>query len=181
MTSIFQDRFNRTAGRDTIHYSQEYADLKLIFLDVRTFRKRGKTILGVQQERWFEEQLNHDKKYTLVCSGSTLNSSRGFSRDGKDWSELTDSFDWMRERLATKRRSLLLAGDIHRNRFVDHLNGAFYEVISSGAARRFKRGNFAILDIGENVTVTFHKKGREKRTIVIDGESWAVTSDSRGK
>jgi len=177
-TSIFLEKLFPGQVRENVYYSVEYSELKMIFLDVRSYRTPGETILGTTQQEWLVDELDHEKRYTVVCSGSTLDSRRIGSHRGKTWKEHEASYDWIRTLLSNHPRTLFLSGDIHKNKFVSHLDGAFHEVIGSGAARRVARERFAVIDFSENVTIGLVKKGKQKRTIVIDGDSWEVTADS---
>lgn len=152
------------------YYAFELGDTRFIMLDVRYYREptsRHGSILGAEQERWLERQLDHDRRFTIVCSGSCL--TKGSER----WSKYRDYYGRFCALAAQAPNLLFLAGDIHKNRFVEH--DGFFEVISSGVARG-DRDNYGIVDLGEqqvNIRLRGNRAG-DRDDIAIDVDSWRV-------
>ena len=66
------------SNRPEIYCAFEIDDVKIILLDVRYYRQRAHpsrpnaTLLGEKQEQWLWDELRHDKKYTVIGSGSCI-------------------------------------------------------------------------------------------------------------
>ena len=129
---LFHRFMNCSTNLPHVYHSFEKEDIKIIMLDVRYYRekphlKKDATVLGVEQERWLARELDHDRTYTIVCSGSCLT-------NGTEKLEKYDEFyPKLCNLLKQKGRTLFLSGDIHENEFTDH--DGFFEITSSGVGR----------------------------------------------
>jgi phosphodiesterase/alkaline phosphatase D-like protein len=155
---------------DDVYCAHHFGDVHVIMLDVRYERTEsggvGKTILGKRQEDFLWEELAKPGKIKLIGSGTPI-SEGAPGQCVQDytvfWKRLQSElrFDPIRQ-----RRCIYLAGDIHKNAFVNH--DGFFEAISSGVAC-FKRGNgndfsekkytnhWAMIEIeGDRITIRFH-------------------------
>ena len=139
--------FARNSNRPHMYCSYlDIPDVRIIMLDVRTYRTlhdaSNSTLLGPDQEAWLWRQLDPaitpQRKITIVCSGT------GFTQGAKK-QKVMDYRVFAKElksRLEFRaggaddvgRRSLFLAGDIHRN-FCETIEGTkIHEALSSGVA-----------------------------------------------
>lgn len=155
-----------------VYHSFEIGDVKIIMLDVRYYRekphlRKNSTILGIEQEQWLENELQHSKKYTIVCSGSCLT-------NGTEKLEKYDEYyPKLCSMLKRKGRTLFLSGDIHENEFVEH--DGFYEVTSSGVGRD-NLNNYGIINYEDN-KVSISLSGTRPRDNIsqeIDSNSWSI-------
>ena len=171
-----------------VYCSWELGDVKVIVLDVRYCRQRAHpdkpqaTLLGKDQEEWLREELDHNKKYTMIASGSCIKD--GAKRE--TWRDFKNFYADFRQQIKTAERTLFVSGDIHRNKFNDHKG--FFEAISSGIGRKEKLGNFPNQKTGKPLNnygiVTFGKssvrvslRGRRKRDRIekrIRASSWTL-------
>ncbi len=161
-------------NRPEVYCSHVVNDVKVIMLDVRYYRtglrQRNPTILGSKQERWLWRELDHNSKFTVVGSGTCLES--GAPRD--KWSAYRDAYARLREHLKQVPRLLFVSGDLHKNTFKTH--DGFFEVISSGIGRK-ERGrplnNYGIIDFGRT-RVRVSLRGTHRREKTIRTNSWKV-------
>ena len=161
-------------NRPNVYCAHSIDDLKVIMLDVRYYRtdlrQRNPTILGSAQERWLWDELDHDRRYTVVGSGTCL--TNGGKRDR--WNAYRDAYARLSEQLEKVPRLLFVSGDIHRNKFVSH-NG-FFEVISSGVGRKEAGkpiNNYGIIDFGKT-RVKVELRGRDRLTRRIKSSNWTL-------
>lgn len=141
-------------NRPEVYCSHEIDDIKVIMLDVRYYRQRAHpsrpwaTLLGGEQEEWLWRQLDHNKKYTLIGSGTCI-------RDGADretYRDFKNFYGKFKEELAKRERVLFVSGDIHRNKFRTHSLGdgkKFHEAISSGIGRKETLGSWPRIRYGD--------------------------------
>jgi hypothetical protein len=190
-------------NRPNMYCSYEgLADVKVLMLDVRTFRTRASAkppvLLGVEQEKWLWKQLDPvstpQKRITIIGSGSVFSIGKG-----PDRVVLHESVaEGLKSRLAFRpgggtdigRRALFLGGDVHYNAFHTHAEG-FHEAISSGVAcfkprteseAQFVPENYAdnwgLITIDESqVRIDFHANAlatRNPRPQIIDTATWAA-------
>ncbi len=162
----FFNHFPISKQHNSIYYAHDTALARFIFLDNRSFSKRGNEVyLGEEQLQFLEEKLIHNKPLTIISGGLTLgNGTEKFSTYKKEYQhfcELTSTCDSM---------VIYLAGDIHTNKFVAptagiKINGVLppFEIISSGVPLTFKerKHNWAMLEINNanEITVSFYKRG----------------------
>ena len=130
-------------NRPHMYCTHDIGDVRVIMLDVRTYRTLSSapaaTVLGAAQEQWLWDQLAlNPKPYTIVASGSVSN--RGASghklTDYKQfWQRLRNELSHVPPKPDPKsnRKVLFLSGDIHDNRW-KKWNGYFFEATSSGVA-----------------------------------------------
>ncbi|MCF1459251.1 MAG: alkaline phosphatase family protein [Shewanella sp.] len=169
---LFHKYMNSSTNYPMAYYSFVHENAKFIMLDVRYYREepsRNASILGRDQEEWLKEELNHDKKFTIICSGTTLTSGKG-----ERWKNYKNYYREFLDLLKPINNVIFLSGDIHKNRFVDH--GGFYEVVSSGVARKNK-DNYGIIDLQKDyVNIELHgNRETDNSKITIDVSSWKVT------
>ena len=169
---LFHRYMNCSTNLPHVYHSFEVGDVRIIMLDIRYYRekphlKRNATILGAVQERWLEQELNHSKRYTIVCSGSCLTNGT------EKLEKYDDYYPKLRSMLRDKGRTLFLSGDIHENDFVDH--EGFYEATSSGVGRD-NLNNYGIINLEDNrVDITLRgSRQRDNIKIAIDGNSWSL-------
>lgn len=175
-------------NRPEVYTSHVVDDIKIIMLDVRYYREAASprrpaaTLLGKKQEEWLFAELQHNKKYTLIGSGTTLQGGK----QSETWQSYTDFYAQFREQVSSMRRVMFLSGDIHCNRFTKH--GDLFEVTSSGVARKEAKGKWPKQTYGEpldnygilnftNARVDVSLRGRRKVDQVeatIKASSWTV-------
>lgn len=171
-----------------IHYSYEIDDIKIIMLDVRYFRtgkkRKHATMLGENQEQWLWEELENNKKYTLVAGGSPIGTPGpdGTGYEGA-WAGYPRFLSEFRKRVTRDHKVLVLGGDIHKNKFKSHSD--FFEVVSSGIGRPQMFGkwpnqrkgkpmhNYGILEF-DSTRIKVALKGKTSRDIfkTINTKSW---------
>jgi len=169
---LFHRYMNCSTNLPYVYHSFEIGDVKVIMLDVRYYRekphfKKDATILGVAQEQWLEQELQHSKKYTIVCSGSCLT-------NGTEKLEKYDSYyPKLCSLLKGKERTLFLSGDIHENEFVEH--DGFYEAISSGVGRD-NLNNYGIINFEDDkVSISLHgTRARDNKEKMIESSTWSL-------
>ncbi len=133
--------------------------LRLIMTDGRYYReqedkKKSTQIFGDNQRNWLKSQLNNDGKVNILCTGVTLDEG------SEHWDNYSD-YEWIKNDVDLNR-TVVLSGDIHKNRIKRHddLNGLL-EATSSGAARPPRKvlvlgvfgevGNFGILSFDNGI------------------------------
>jgi len=119
--------------RSGIFYSYDIEDIRIIMLDVRFYRtyssRKNATMLGAKQEEWFWDQLDNDKRYTIVGTGTCVDTGA----KNQTWKDYKMFYKGFSERIIPNDRVLVVSGDVHFNRYKNH--GHFHEVISSGVGR----------------------------------------------
>lgn len=167
---LFHRYMHSSDNLPEVYHAFDQGDARIIMLDVRYYREAPSptgSILGRQQEAWLERQLQHDRRYTVICSGTCL------TRGGERWNRYSDYYQRFCAMAREKGRVLFLSGNIHKNRFVAH--DGFFEVISSGVCRG-KRDNYGIVDLQDD-TVTVKLRGNhaaDNDEVVIDADTWQV-------
>jgi alkaline phosphatase D len=160
-----------------IEYSKDLSGVRIIMTDGRYYRqaqerRSSSQMLGTEQRSWLEGLLSDPDTINLLCSGTAL------TKGSECWEEYSD-LDWLAG--VDLGRSVILSGDIHKNKLLQHASlQDVLEVTSSGAARpgifgkwEFLRavGNFGMLTIeGRDLQAEiFDEDGIEKsRTITFD-------------
>ena len=156
------------------------ADLWLHLSDGRTNRTRTfllreskRTLLGAAQRAQFGAVIQGAPAHSihLWASGSTIAGYQPYARD----------LAWL-ESVASTRRTLVLSGDIHRNRvdLFDTSGGfALFEATSSGAAINDAvvigdpLRNYGLVDIdAQSVTVQLFDHNVVQRTLTLDRPTW---------
>ena len=174
--------FNRWVyGRESdaeIYRSVDFPLARIIMLDTRFYAEDPgpeAELLGAAQWRFLEKALRHDRAYTIVCSGMTIDQGM------ESWSNYPKELARLRELLMLRHHVLFLSGDIHENSFRVH-NGpsVLYELTSSGAAINklglpfgiSNRRNWGLIELGEaDVVVRFNsRRGHHNHT--IDAVTW---------
>lgn len=174
---LFHKYMNCSTNLPETYYSFEKDNVKFIMLDVRYYREEpdvDASMLGKKQEEWLERELKHDKKFTIICSGTTLNSSLF----GERWKNYYNYYNRFIELTKSVNNLLFLSGDIHKNKFKNHNH--FYEIISSGVARN-RKDNYAIIELGDdsvNIDLIGNKKDKH---ISIDTNTWKIKRKSEEK
>lgn len=169
---LFHRYMNCSNNLPHVYHAFDLEQIKVIMLDGRYYREKPRwrknaTILGSEQEQWLIKQLDHNLKYTIVCSGSTLTSK------AERWDKYKNYYPKFCEMLKNKGNCLYLGGDIHRNDFVEH--DGFFEIISSGVGRN-SLNNYGILEYTDNKLI-IKLKGNSKENVIneeIDLSSWKL-------
>lgn len=189
--ALFHRYMGRAVGlsRPEIYAAHEIGDVKVIMLDTRYYAERADpkhpaaTPLGRRQENWLWRQLDHDRRYTVIGTGTTLG---GNEKDKKyeTWRSYREFYARFLAQIKQRRRVMVVSGDIHRNAFTDH--GGFFEVTSSGVGRpevlqkkpKLILGkpldNYGLITFGGRfVDVALHGRRESDRiTARIDTEKW---------
>lgn len=139
----------------------------------------GTSLFGHEQMDYVRALIDPSFRYTIFCTG--LTATQGSSQLC-NWGQ---SYEEFLQIVRTAPRPILLAGDIHDNRFMppskatDKIQRPFYEIISSGASQRvakvvgvpiMKRENWASLElttVGASVTFLEGTKPTHK-TLTFD-------------
>ncbi|MFN0318359.1 MAG: alkaline phosphatase D family protein [Burkholderiales bacterium] len=121
---LFHLFMNCSTNLPYVYHSFEKGDVKVIMADVRYYREKSHlrpsaTVLGRAQEAWFIRELGHNKKFTIVCSGSCL------TEGTEKLEHYEEYYPTLCNLLKTKGHVLFLCGDVHENKFVAH--DGFYE------------------------------------------------------
>lgn len=169
----FLNHFPNSKLHNSIYYSHDTDIARFIFLDNRTFnKKRHESFLGKTQFAFLEEKLNHDKPITFICGGLTLShGTENFSKKEKAYHKFCKLVH------DAESKIIYLAGDIHKNKFVNPISGIKtkdilppFEIISSGipiTLFKERKHNWALLDIiNENqIEVSFFKNGAKQNVL----------------
>ncbi|MDX1376154.1 MAG: alkaline phosphatase D family protein [Burkholderiales bacterium] len=174
--------FNRFVyGREVDAEIYRYVDFplaRIIVLDTRFYADEPgpeADLLGAAQWRFLEKALHHDRAYTVVCSGLTLD------QGVESWARYPKALERLRALLALRNNVLFLSGDVHANSFRRH-NGpsVLYELTSSGAAVNrlglpFGIGqsrNWGLVELGEADVVVRLNSRRGNARHAIDAVTW---------
>ena len=149
------------------------------------------TMFGAQQEAWVIDELARPEPLKIIVSGSCLGPGAK-KRYQQGWDLYPAWLERFRTAIlrhhAAGRRHLMVSGDIHRNRIVDHARSVarfpLLEVISSGVCRRRKNWNpwstplqnYGLLDV-RTASIDIQLKGnlpRDQRRVKVDRESWRL-------
>jgi len=170
-------------------------DIRLILTDCRYYRTdpsaRGATLLGKAQEEWLLGELARPERLKVVASGSCLG-PKAKRRYIQGWRNYPAWLERFREAVirhhSAGKRHLFVAGDVHRNKIIQHartsLDAPIVEVISSGACRRKRNWNpfskplqnYGILELRAK-TIDIRLSGnrkRDRRTAALHVESWTL-------
>ncbi len=178
---LFGERDPATATTVYHAFEDADADVKFIMLDTRMYRQKpgpSNSILGKDQEDWFEAELNGSTRdITVVCSGSVL--AKG---GDEQWQQYEKYYEKIVKAFKAKGKVLFLAGDIHRNAFNKH--DGFFEAISSAVARGSVinpaiRNNYGIIEFKDDAVDIRFRGERAKDTfdVSIDRASWTTDYD----
>ncbi|MDJ0739823.1 MAG: alkaline phosphatase D family protein [Gammaproteobacteria bacterium] len=168
--ALFHRHMHCSTNLPEVYHAFTLGDVKFIMLDGRYYREPtapSASILGAEQERWLERELQHEQRYTVVCSGSCL------TKGGERWERYAQYYSRFLDLARDSRRLLFLAGDIHKNRLVAH--DGFFELISSGVGRG-KRDNYGIVDFADDHVRIRLRGNRAKDNLdtVIDAATWRL-------
>ena len=162
--------------REGIYFSKEEIffnkKFKLIFLDTRYFRselkgRKGRyaknnepnaTILGIEQWKWFEDQLNQDFDFLMIFSSiQIIPQDHGFEK----W----DNFPKERDKILNiikkyKDKTILFSGDRHRSGIykkdgiievtassMNKPGSTFFETDNYLIGKTYPQANYSILEI----------------------------------
>jgi alkaline phosphatase D len=194
--ALFHKYMSRSVGmsKPEIYAAHDVGDVRVIMLDTRFYSERANpgrpaaTLLGKKQENWLWRQLDHDRRYTVIGTGTTLGPNE---KDEKfeTWRSYRDFYARFLEQIGKRRRVMVVSGDRHCNAFTDH--GGFFEVTSSGVGRREvlqkkprqilgkPLDNYGLIDFGERfVDVALHgRRDSDRIAARIDGEMWRRAAD----
>ena len=143
-------KFAVNAGRPEMYcVYDELPDVRILMLDGRSERTSSAaanpTVLGSSQENWLWKQLDPaqsvQRPITILANGVGVSEGSKFDKV----EAYTDFWDKLHRELSFRakpssvpgdcgRRTLLLAGDIHRNQFKSFKDERIYEAYSSGVA-----------------------------------------------
>lgn len=131
-----------------LDYSFEMNDIQFIMLDGVSSRSK-RNILSNEQFKLLDEKLKNHNGLTILSTGASLR----FGDNQWRWNSPRYKKDYVRliEILNNNKRVIILTGDIHENATIKPSKTVnFYELISSGIARDYVKGNFLVLDINNN-------------------------------
>lgn len=174
--------FNRWVyGREVdaeIYRTVDFPLARIILLDTRFYAEEPGSeaeLLGAAQWRFLEKALHHNRAYTVVCSGLTID--QGI----ENWARYPKELARLRELLTLRHHVIFLSGDIHENSFRMH-NGPsiLYEATSSGAAVNklglpfgiSNRRNWGLIELGEADVVVRLNSRRSHVRRCIDAVTW---------
>jgi PhoD-like phosphatase len=170
----FFESFGFAAQPPNIHQSFELGDVKFVLLDCRSWREppdraRGKAdgVLGGDQLEWLRGQLQHDRKYTVVCSSLAFYNHPGMQHES--WGQHPTARAEMLRLLGGRTGVLMLSGDIHRNSAM--ANDDLIELVSSGVSRKHQwwfwrqLRNYGVLDLdADGAMVSFYENRSSNNT-----------------
>lgn len=85
--------------------------VRVLMLDVRYFRIKGQDVLGDEQWKWLEGQLEVDYRVTIIASGLQINADDRFAAYTEHWDH--KSRTKLLNMINNKKGVILLTGDIH--------------------------------------------------------------------
>ncbi len=130
--------------------------VQIIMTDGRYYRQKkqrrsASQLLGADQRQWLKNRLASTDTINILCSGTTL------LKGSECWEEYSD-LKWLDQ--VDLSRTIILSGDIHKNKLKQHADiQGVLEVTSSGAARPDvfgggklggDEGNFGFLTVDGN-------------------------------
>jgi phosphodiesterase/alkaline phosphatase D-like protein len=168
--------YGKRADQEIYRIADFHPDARIVLLDTRYHADKNRQLLGAAQWDFLEGALAHDKRYTILCSGITLD------RGTENWRGYAAEYARLAALLAGRKGLLFLSGDIHENAFNPPGAGRpCYEIISSGAAiNRYglpfafdDRHNWGLLELGAGgIAATLHDKKGVAMKYWIDAGSW---------
>jgi phosphodiesterase/alkaline phosphatase D-like protein len=182
----FFESFGFAAQPPHIYRSFELGDAKFVLLDCRSWRKppdkgpgQVEDVLGAEQLEWLRGQLQHDRKYTVVCSSLSFYNHPGPQHER--WDQHPAARAELLRLLAGRAGVLMLSGDIHRNGAMDDDN--LIELVSSGVSRKHQwwfwqvLRNYAVLDLdAQGAMVSFYEKDpSNNKTFSMPLSDWRLT------
>jgi len=116
LKEVSQKMFMEFIGDSVEHpgiYRTVYIDdrVRVLLLDVRYFRVRGKDVLGDAQWEWLRKELELDYEITLIASGLQINAEDRFAAYTEHWDD--NSRVRLLKMIESKKGVILLTGDIH--------------------------------------------------------------------
>jgi phosphodiesterase/alkaline phosphatase D-like protein len=168
-----------------IYQSFEIGEVKFLLLDCRSWRVspdnapgKAEDVLGAEQLEWLRQDIQHDRKYTVLCSSLSFHDHPGMKHER--WSQYPAARAELLRLLAGRTGVLMLSGDIHRNSAMDQDN--LIELVSSGVARKHQwwfwrpLRNYAVLDLeAEGAVVSFCENDpRNNKTFSIPLSNWRL-------
>ena len=181
----FFESFGFATQPPNIHRSFEVGDVRFVLLDCRSWREppdtapgKAEAVLGAEQFEWLRGQLQHDRKYTIVCSSLSVYNYPGMKHDR--WDQYPAARAKLLSLLAGRIGLLMLSGDIHRNGAMDDDN--LIELVSSGVSRKHqwwfwrRLRNYAVLDLdAQGARVSFYgKDSSNNRTFSMPLSDWCL-------
>ena len=187
---LFHEYMNCSTNKPEVYCHADVPHARVIFLDNRFYAERpdenkpGQQLLGEDQFRFLEDKLNHNKKLTIICSGITM------EEGSENWSNYPDEYARLKSLISRKDRVLFLAGDIHKNKFIEHRNDSkqCFEIISSGLAVNYVGlplgfddvHNWGMLEYDDEEILVYlvNKKGKGKaKQYRINIDKWGLESN----
>jgi phosphodiesterase/alkaline phosphatase D-like protein len=169
----FFESLGFAAQPPNIYRSFDLHDARFVLLDCRSWRDppdrapgKADDVLGAEQLNWLRAQLQHDRKYTVVCSSLAFY-DHGLKHES--WGDYPAARAELLSLSAAKAGFLMLSGDLHQNSAKDDDN--LIELVSSGVSRNHqwwfwrKLRNYAVLDLDERgAMVSFYENDVAKHT-----------------
>jgi phosphodiesterase/alkaline phosphatase D-like protein len=179
--ALFHEFMNCATQPPEVYGYTDMTHARVIFLDNRyhatPLDAPHPALMGSQQMAFLADHLQHDRRYTLVCGGLSLNQS------AENWSRYQAEFAQFTQLLKQHPRVIYLGGDIHKNLFeAPSVSGLppCYQIISSGLCVNMlglpfdfdTRRNWTLLEIDDaEVLVNQHDKHGVTR-YRIDAATW---------
>jgi phosphodiesterase/alkaline phosphatase D-like protein len=184
---LFHKWMDCSTNKPEVYCHIDIPNARVIFLDNRYYadplcatsgqigEHKKRSLLGEAQFDYLEDKLNHDKKFTIICSGLTL------THGEENWSKFEEEYERFKNLVKDKKNILFLAGDIHKNKFSKpDKERPCYEIVSSGLAVNYlglpfgfdDKHNWGIIELDENEILVklIDKKGSKRYK--IDSETW---------
>jgi len=176
---LFHKWMNCSTNKPEVYHHIDIPNARVIFLDTRYYADaRGKSprnLLGESQFQFLEEKLQHERMYTIICSGLTL------TNGNENWAMFDQDYKRLSSLLNDKKNVLFLAGDIHRNKFSSPgIKRPCYEIVSSGMAVNIfglplsfdDRRNWGLIAFDEKEVIVRLTDKRGSQQYVINTTSW---------
>lgn len=183
--ALFHKYMNCSTNLPEIYCYIETEHARVIFLDNRSYaddpKETNAKMLGDAQFDFLAQNLNHDKRYTIICAGLTLT----YGTD--NWAEFSGEYSRFCRLVEGRRDVIFLAGDIHTNKFGTPAPETFfkarrpcYEIISSGIALNTlglpfhinDQRNWGLLELAEDEIIVHLYNKKSKNSYRIDGKTW---------
>jgi alkaline phosphatase D len=179
--ALIEAFFPPMTGED-VYSATTLGNVRLIVLDTRFYRtapsvsrNNRDAVLGVNQWRWLEKELENPGAPFVVIASSTTFHTFG----DESWEHYPAAFERLRQLLGNKKGRLLISGDVHNNHSYD--DSGVIEIVSSGVARKGLvfgglRENFGLLDFDDQgVAVQLHgRKQRDRASFRIELDRWTL-------
>lgn len=168
---LFNIYFHPDKPNDSpIYHSFQEGDVKFIFLDNRMYaQKPGETseLLGENQWNFLINELNIPAKFNILCGGISLNMGR------ENWKRYPAELVKLCKLIASKN-VIYLAGDIHRNEFVEPIE------IKKLFPNKYIHNEFINSNSHLKTPAQFITSGFAVRPIINNRHHWALLTFEEG-